>query len=252
MKGRAKEKEHPGERFVRERFKELFAVDLEKVSESNVKSFDYWLVFDGKREAAVEVKRFDPKPLLASAYVAKDELSRMQTLDPGDIAAWPTLFTNLGVDNAPARVGSAIHEAAKQLSSCFAPRILVFVNDCLSMDLLDFEDAFNGELVYGNDDVGRFKSTASKRVAAGQIRDEKFSIDLFVWFNRYGGRPPWRPGGLAFHQGPGPFFCFPTERGHELSKRFFKGHDIPKPDRSPNDDVPTYQEMLLREAGIIP
>jgi hypothetical protein len=244
--------ERPEERFVRERFKELYAVDLEKVPRSNVKTFDYWLVANAEREAAVEVKRFEPRPLPASAYVTEEELHRMATLDPKDIAAWPPLITNLGVDKAPARVGRAIHEAAKQLLPCPEPRILGFVNDCTSMDFLDFEEAFNGELVYGNDAVGRFKSTASKKVAAGTIREEKFSIDLFVWFNRYDGRVMWSPGGVAWQAKPGPFFRFPTERGHELSKRFFKGRDIPRPDHNPNDEIPTYHEMLLRHAGIIP
>jgi hypothetical protein len=251
LKGRTMNEERPEERFVRERLKNLHDIELAKVPRSNVTTFDYWLVSDGKREAAVEVKRFEPKPLPESAYDTAEELSRMATLDPKDIAAWPPLIANLGVDKAPARVGRAIHEAAKQLVPCPEPRILVFVNDCTSMDFLDFEEAFNGELVYGNDDVGRFKNTTSKKVAQGLIREEKFSIDLFVWFNRYDGRVAWSPGGVAWHAKPGPFFRFPTERGHELSKRFFKGHDIPKPDRNPNDDIPTYREMLLREAGII-
>jgi hypothetical protein len=157
------------------------------------------------------------------------------------------------IDNSATRVGAAIHNAYKQLSTCAEPKVLVLVNDD-SMDFLDLREALDGYVVYGTDDVGFYKNIAGRRVAEGRIREEKHSIDLYVWINRYEGRHPWRPSGLLPHEEPGkPFFVFGSDTGYALGRNVFGLPEVPKPETDPNAKLPTLSEMLLREAlGIKP
>jgi hypothetical protein len=41
-----------------------------------------------------------------------------------------------------------------------------------------------------------------------------------------------------------------SEAGYELARKFFKVPETPKPEGEPDTDVPTFEEMLLRQAGI--
>ena len=50
------------EKYVRELFEELYGVQLRKVPESKVKTFDYELLSQEQRVAAVEVKRLGVVP----------------------------------------------------------------------------------------------------------------------------------------------------------------------------------------------
>ena len=225
------------ERYVRELVADLYGVELKKVPESTTKTFDYELRSEGQRVAAVEVKRLGVAP---------------RTAENGWVRTQDGFMTCPGGDNGAARVGDAIHAAYKQLACAADPKILVFVNDEHLIDALDFKEAMDGYLVYGNNDVGRFKNPTGMKVANGRIREEKTSIDLYVWINRYEGRNSYRLDGqpLALHQERGPFVWFTSEAGYALARTFFKVPETPKPETDPDEDVPTYQEMLLSEAGI--
>jgi hypothetical protein len=120
------------------------------------------------------------------------------------------------------------------------------------MDALDLKEALNGYLIYGNDEVGRYKNPSAMKVARGTIRDEKYLIDLYVWINRYEGRIPYRLDGqpLEAHAQRGPFFVFGSEGGHKLARKFFNAPETPRPENDPDDDVPNLGEMLLRQAGM--
>jgi hypothetical protein len=220
------------EKYVRELFEELYSVKLRKVPESRVqgvKTFDYELLDDaGARVAAVEIKCLERAP---------------RTPENG----WyvdPNGFTTRNKDNIPSRVGNAIHEKCKQLCSFEGPKVLVFVNDEHG-DALDFDDAFNGYLVYGNDQF-RYTNTASAKIAQGRINEEKWTIDLYIWINRYEGRHLSRPSGLLPHEERGPFFRLTSELGHELARKYFGAAEIPKPVQA--ELPPTLGEALLREA----
>ena len=158
-------------------------------------------------------------------------------------------------DNAPTRVGNSIHEKCKQLSARSEPKVLVFINDDHGMDFLDFEDAFNGFLLYGNETVGYHKNIAARKVAEGRIRDEKWTIDMYVWINRYDGRHSFRADGtpLAPHEEVGPFLRFASDAGYALARKFFGIPEVPKPEPDAATlNVGTLNEMLLREALGLP
>jgi len=225
------------ERYVRELFADLYGVELRKVPESNTKTFDYELLSNEQRVAAVEVKRLGVVP---------------RTPGNGWVRTEGGFSTRPGGDNGPSRVGDAIHKAYQQLATTTDPKVLVFLNDEYLIDLLDLHEAVNGYLVYGNDQTGRFKNPSGMRIAQGRIKAEKLAIDLYVWINRYEGRTPHRVDGqpLEAHAQRGPFFRCTSDAGYELGRRYFNMPEAPKPESVPDADVPTLQEMLLREAGI--
>lgn len=225
------------ERYVRELVAELYGVQLSKVPESDAKTFDYELLSEGRLVAAVEVKRLGVAP---------------RTPENGWVRTEGGFMTRPAGDNGPARVGKAIHEAYKQLAKATDPKVLVFVNDEHLIDALDLKEALDGYLVYGDDNVGRFKNPTGMKIAQGRIREEKTLIDLYVWINRYEGRTSHRVDGqpLPTHQERGPFFLFASDAGYGLARRFFNVPETPRPDSDPDAEVPTYHEMLLRQAGI--
>jgi hypothetical protein len=228
--------ERDDERYVRQLLAELYDVQLRKVPESRGKTFDFELLSEGSRAAAVEVKRLGVVP---------------RTLENGWVRPESGFMTRSGGDNAAARVGAAIHDAYKQLATATEPKVLAIVNDEHSIDALDLKQALDGYLIYGNEDA-RFKNLSGMKIAQGRIRDEKRRIDLYVWINRYERRTPRRVDGLPLptHQQRGPFFWFTSDTGYELTRRFFKKGETPKAESDPDADVPTYAEMLFREAGI--
>jgi len=224
------------ERYVRELMADLYGVQLAKIPESDTKTFDYELLSSGRRVAAVEVKRLG---------VAA------RTPENGWVRTEGGALTRPSGDNASARVGAAIHDAYKQLSTATSPKVLVFLNDEHLIDLLDLHEAVNGYLIYG-DGAHAHKNLAGMKVAQGRIREEKMQIDLYVWINRYEGRVHHRADGqpLAAHEQRGPFFRCTSDAGYELARRHFGMPESPKPESDPDADVPTLREMLLREAGI--
>lgn len=223
------------ERYVRELFAELYGVELRKVPESKAKTFDYELLSNEQRVAAVEVKRFGVVPRTPENGWVRDASGFMTRRD-----------------NGAARVGAAIHDAHKQLITSTATKVLVFVNDDSLMDALDLKEAVDGYLVYGSDDVGRFKNLSGMKIAQGRILTKKNDIDLYVWINRYEGRTSHRADGkpIEAHAQRGPFFWCTNDVGYDLARKFFKVPATPKPESDPNADVPTLHEMLLREAGV--
>jgi hypothetical protein len=224
------------ERYVKELLADLYGVQLKKVPESDVPTFDYELLSDGQRVAAVEVKTLMLTP---------------RTHDNGWERTDGGLMTRPDGDNAAKRVAALIHSAYKQLATATDPKVLVFVNDERLMNPLDLKEAVDGYLIYG-DDVGRFKNLSGMRIAEGRIREEKTLIDLYVWINRYEGPSSCRLDGqpLATHEQLGPFFAFTSDAGYGLARRFFDVPETPKPEGDPDADVPTYAEMLRRAAGI--
>ena len=148
---------------------------------------------------------------------------------PGTAPSAPNRFPLPSHDNAPARVAAVIHKAVKQLDACSLPKVLVMLNDERQMDALDFEEAFNGFLDYGDERTGYMRNVVSAETAAVQrIREDRWSIDLYVWINRYDGSRAWRPSGPAPHEEPGPFFRFTTDAGYGLARKCFGAPEIPK------------------------
>jgi hypothetical protein len=222
------------ERYVRALFETLYGLRLRKVPESNAKTYDYDLLGEGEPVAGLEVKRFERQAM---------------TPENGWVDEGDGRFSKTSIDKSPSRVGRAIHDKCKQLSTCAVSKVLVFVNDD-GMDFLDFKDAFNGYLIYGDEKVGYFKNVAARKVAQGLIRDEKWTIDLYIWINRYEGRYSFRSDGLPLppHQELGPFFAFASDAGYALARKFFRVPEVPKPEGDSARDVPTLREFLLREA----
>ena len=183
------------EKYVRELLGARFNAVLRKLPESpapGVKTPDYELLMGADRAAVLEVKRLRRMP---------------RTAENGwNVAERDGVIHAERKDNAPARVGRAIHEAFKQLRAYTDPKILVFVNDESLIDVQDLEEAFQGFLQYGNDEV-RYVNTASARIGDGNIRDERKLIDLYIWIDRL--RPTE------------PIFRFTTEAGLDVARRFF-------------------------------
>lgn len=230
-------REREEEKYVRELFAELYGVQLRKLDESKVngvKTPDFEMLAVGNRVAILEVKRLERAPRTEANGWKRDEET-----------GWMTRR-----DNGAARVGDAIARAHPQLQMRAGDeaRVLVFVND-ESMDFLDLEEALSGYVVYGTDEVGRYKSTTGLRVAAGRIHVKKHEIDLYIWINRYDGGTLWRPTGLLAHEEPRkPFFVFATDAGYSLAKAFFHAPEVAKPETDPADELPTMHELLLAQA----
>jgi hypothetical protein len=221
------------ERYVRELLEQLHGVQLRKMPEADSKTFDFELLSSGRRVAAVEVKTLGRTPRTkANGWITDEHGFDTRT------------------DNGASRIGDAIHAAYKQLSAAAEPKTLVIVNDD-AIDALDLDEAVNGYLMYGEGDL-RFKNTAAQKITRGRIRDEKLAIAMYIWINRYEGRHLHRVDGqpLPLHQQRGPFFRFTSDAGHDLAKTYFGVPDTPRPPADPNADVPTLNEMLMREAGI--
>jgi hypothetical protein len=222
------------ERYVRELFESRFGVQLRKVPESAEKTFDFELLSEGRRLAAVEVKRLGRAP---------------RTEENGWKSSPGTGFVSRP-DNSASRVGDTIHKAVKQLATSADPKVLVLVNDD-SMDLLDLHNALKGYLLYGTEETGYFKNNVGMKVARGRIRDEKLQIDLYIWINRYEGRIPHRIDGLPLepHAEPNrPFFVFVSYAGYDLARSRFGVPEAQRPDVDPDAAVPTLRELLLRQA----
>jgi hypothetical protein len=181
------------EKYVRDLFLARFNVSLRRLPKGSGKTADYELAVAGERAAVVEVKRLGWRP---------------RTPERG----WHVTEGEDGVrhavrdDNAPDRVGTAIHEACKQLRNYADPKILVFVNDERLIDVGDLDEAFNGFMEYGNAQVG-YVNTASMKIGQGRIRGEKNLIDLYVWVDR--------------HQPGDPVFRATSDVGSKLAQRFF-------------------------------
>jgi hypothetical protein len=222
------------ERYVRELFEELYGVQLRKIPESASRTFDFELRSSGQRVAAVEVKCLGLVPRTPENGWTRNEDGSMTR-----------------TDNGARRIVDFIHAAYKQLSTAVDPKVLVFVNDESLIDALDLRQAMQGYLVYGNGEVGRFKNVAPVGAAERRIEEEKYRVDLYIWINRYAGRTTVRSDGqpIPVHQQCGPHFMF-NDVGYALARQFFQLPETPKPKSDPDEGVPTYQEMLLREAGI--
>jgi hypothetical protein len=227
--------EREDERYIRELLERLHGVQLRKLVESRVsgvKSPDYEVLSDGKRAAVLEVKLLGRIQPTAENGWERDGSTGFMTRE----------------DNSVSRVGKAIHQAYKQLSTYPGVRVLAFVNDD-SMDFLTLREALEGYLVYGTEETGLYKNLAGRKVAEGRIRDEKHGIDLYLWINRYEGRRIWRPTGILPHEEAGkPFFLFASDAGYALARSLFNVPEVPKPERDPNEGIPTLPELLLREA----
>ena len=220
---------------MRELFEELYGVQLRKVPESATKTFDFELLSSGQRVAAVEVKCLGVVPRTPeNGWTRNEDDSTTRT------------------DNGARRIGDFIHAAYKQLSTAVDPKVLVFVNDESLIDALDLKQAMQGYLVYGNSEVGRFRNVARVGAAERRIEDKKYLVDLYIWINRHAGRASFRSDGqpIPGYQQLGAHFMFTSDAGYALARQYFQVPETPKPTSDPDADVPTYQEMLLREAGI--
>jgi hypothetical protein len=184
--------EREEERYVHQLLAKRFKLELRKLPEAAVKTVDYELLDSGQRVAVVEVKRLDRTP---------------RTPENGwQVTVRDGITYSTRIDNAPARVGRVIHDAFKQLSQYEEAKILVFVNDELMMDVYDLDEAYNGFLNYGDDVVG-YANWASRKIANGDIREEKTLMDLYIWLERL--RPQE------------PAFRFATAAGQQLAQRYF-------------------------------
>jgi hypothetical protein len=185
-------REREEEEYLREMLAARFSVELRKLPEAGVKTADFELLEQGQRMAALEVKLLERTP---------------RTPENGwHVVVRDGMTQSTRNDNAPARVGRVIHAAFKQLRQYEVPKILVFVNDESMLDVLDLDEAYNGFLNYGDEKTG-YASWASKKIANGDIAEEKTLIDLYVWIDR--------------QRALGPVFKFATAAGQELARRYF-------------------------------
>ena len=154
------------ELFIKNLFADRFKIELRKIPEPGDKQTpDFEMIANGERVAVLEVKN-------------------LEAVDPSKAKGWSKDgFFSTRKDNGPARVARCIHKACGQLSEYQEPKILVLVSDG-DVDVLDLEEAVRGFLDYGDGDFV-LRNTASRKIAQGDIRDEKGKIDLYVWVNRH-------------------------------------------------------------------
>jgi hypothetical protein len=219
------------EQFVQRLFAKLYGVELQKLPEpGDQKVPDFELVINGERLAVLEVKnlmRVEPSEKTGwrmSPPVPRELIPPVPKVlidRPPGFVAWER------VDNGPSRVGSVVHEAWKQLRNYPEAKVLVFVNDG-DLDVGDLDEAFNGFMEYGDDSV-TVTNIASRKIALGDIREEKNKIDLYVWINRH---LFVRATVQVFPAGQEPVlktiedadriqFRYTTEKGRQLHQRFF-------------------------------
>jgi hypothetical protein len=202
-------RELPEEVYVREVLERRFGVVLRKLPESHLPTPDYELLLEGRREAVLEVKLIERAP--------RTDGNGWQKHADGSVTR---------KDNGPGRVGALIHNGWKQLRQYSDPKVLAFVND-ETLDVLDLEEAFNGFLGYGTDETGYVLNTASRSIAEGRIREEKWGIDLYVWLDRrYAHQPlvyvfPLGAEPYGERRTEGPFLRCSTPAGYALARRFF-------------------------------
>lgn len=177
--------ESPDERYVRAVLSERFGTELRRIPVGAERKPDYELVFQRVRAAVVEVKTIELTPRTSE---------NGWDVTPQGEYMWEATRD----DNAPQRVGAHIHSAAGQLGQFDDPKILVFLSHDPLVDVLDLEEAVQGYQRYGTEETGYLINTASKRIAEGRIRDERWLIDLYVWIE-----PPKRPR-LVFPVGQPP------------------------------------------------
>ena len=181
------------EQFVVKLLKDRYGVALQKVPESTSKTPDFEFCVNGERLFIAELKTLDD-------------------CEPSAERGWIVSQEHIGVkkahrkDNSVARVASRIHEAYKQLCNYPVPKVLILLNKDM-LDVGDLEEAFTGQMVYG-DLTQSYVNTASRKIAEGQIKDEKDKIDLYIWIDR--------------KQTIEVIFRFTTDIGHDLSCRLFK------------------------------
>ncbi len=211
--------------YVRDTLGDLYGVTLRRIPESKKeegKSADLELLVSDQRTAVLdvlEVKTIEETPRTEENGFRKDGIWTVRT------------------DNSPKRVGTLIHKAWKQLSTYpeELPRVLVLVNDEGGADVQDLEEAFQGFLDYGGDEGATMRNVASRKIAAGRIRDEKWRIDLYIWIDRHygtgttvqvfptGGTPKLERRTL------GPYFRCTSERGNELMRAHFHAEGATTP-----------------------
>src|ERR1700687_3179402 len=188
--------EADAEAFVRRTFATRgYGVELRKIPESTARTPDYGVFAGGTRVAVLEVKHLEYTPPTAQN-------------------GWSvTSFGNglqratRALDNGPRRVITKIRDAAQQLCGHAGTKMLAFVNDENLLDVLDLVDAYNGFLIYGNEEGGYYKNTASRKLSDERIGNEKRLVDLYVWID-------------GCRDGE-PQFQFSTAAGYALARKFF-------------------------------
>jgi hypothetical protein len=154
--------------FVRRLLFDRFGAELRKLPKGSTKTADYELMASGSRIAVVEVKTLEAQPMSEA---------RGWTIEHQSEHTW----SGTRRDNAPRRVASHVHGAAKQLEHYTNPKVLVFLNEESFADVRDLDEAVQGTLMYGSESAGYVINTASMRIAEGRIRDERWLIDLYIW-----------------------------------------------------------------------
>jgi hypothetical protein len=208
----------PEERYVQELFSRHYGslgAELRKIPESSEQTADFEVLLNGTREAVIEVKTIEETP---------------RTAEYG----WEPVPGGSGMmrsDKSSERVGRLIGKAARQLRNYIDPKVLVFVNEEWGMRKSALQDAFNGTVLVGDDKVGYINNSASKKVAAGSIRESKHAIDLYIWVDRVyqGGKtvrllttPPTEE-----YRDDAPQFLVTNEVGHQLAQRVFGMPPLP-------------------------
>lgn len=213
--------ESPDERYVRAVLLERFEAKLRRLPEGVERTPDYELLAQDARAAVVEVKTVELPPRTAE---------NGWDVTPQGEHMWEATRT----DNAPQRVGAGIHSAAGQLSRFDDPKILVFLNHDPLVDVLDLEEAVQGYQPYGTEETGYLINTASKRIAEGRIRHERWLIDLYVWIEPPKGQRLVFPGGqppttLEAEREATALLRVASDVGLVLASRFFGcPADLPK------------------------
>jgi hypothetical protein len=178
-----------------------FGVRLEKIPEQHTSSPDFVFRSENKTVFFAELKDITcDLPSEEHGWIIPK---------PGE-PHYPWSFRD---DNAVSRVASKIHESYLQLMNCPSPRVLIILNYDSLVDVKDLQEAYEGRQLYSNE-VYSYYNIVSKKIADGRIKQEKQSIDLYIWIDK-----------STEHV----WFRFPTQSGFDLAHNLFKQND-----RTPN------------------
>ena len=130
------------ELFVRRLLFDRFGAELRKLPKVSTKTADYELMANGIRIAVVEVKTIKAQPMSEATGWTVEHQSEHT-------------WSGTRRDNAPTRVASHVHGAAKQLQHYTDPKVLVFFNEESFADVRDLDEAVQAALDFaakdGND-----------------------------------------------------------------------------------------------------
>jgi hypothetical protein len=193
----------PSEIYLQNLFKDRYNIRFQKIDEKRgrIGSTPDFEVFQNEQRAFVcELKDFDEvEPLEENGWTIIHH-------SDGSV-------TSYRKSNAISRIKNAIAAAYKQLKSYSEPKVLVFLNHTVHLNVADFDETFKGQSILGEVQGIRYINTLAQKASDGEIKKLKWKIDLYIWIDSIPHSVTDRINKL--------YFRFTTKQGKKLICNFF-------------------------------